>query len=258
MILLVDVGNTRIKWLLWDGEQKRERGELVHRGVAPTTLGERCWGSLERPATVMIANVAGDAIAAALNEWIMRTWSLEARFAATSEAAFGVKNAYTNPRRLGVDRWVALIGARTVTQRSCCIIDCGTATTIDALSATGVHLGGVIFPGAGLMRNALYRNTQQIPTEQGAAVLFGTDTQDCVWGGTVHAMAGAIDRITRRMQATLGDGMCPLLTGGDAESILSHLDGNYVVDRDLIFRGLLVMARNKLKVSLDGDDMYAD
>ncbi len=242
MILLADIGNTRIKWLLWEQGQVRRRGERQHRDVDPRQLGPQLWGQLERPAQVWIANVAGPELAAALSAWIAGAWSLEARFVHTEAAGFGVRCAYAVPSRLGVDRWVAMIGARALTRQACCVVDCGTAITIDALSSAGEHLGGVIFPGARLMREALYRDTRQIPVEAGTVTLFGRDTMDGVWGGTAYAVAAAIDRITRQMAAEMGESTCRLLTGGDAEVLRPYLEGDYRLEPDLIFQGLLVMA----------------
>jgi type III pantothenate kinase len=242
ILLLVDVGNTRLKWILHDGYEIQERGDLIHRGLSRSTLAERCWGTLTPPSLVLIANVAGPEMGATLASWIAQRWSVQARFAVCEAAGFGVKNAYDNPGRLGVDRWVALIGARASTDRPCCVIDCGTAITVDGLDADGTHLGGVIFPGTRLMRDALYRDTRQVPPETGAMALFGKDTQDCVWGGTAHAAAGAIDRITRRMAASMGGEVDRLLTGGDAELLSTQLDGPYRLERDLIFEGLRVIA----------------
>jgi type III pantothenate kinase len=241
-LLLVDVGNTRIKWILRDGDEIQQRGDLIHRGLSRSTLAERCWGTLTPPSLVLIANVAGPEMASTLASWIAQRWSVEARFVVCEVAGFGVKNAYQNPHRLGVDRWVALIGARASTNRPCCIVDCGTAITVDGLEADGTHLGGVIFPGTRLMREALYRNTRQVPPETGTVALFGNDTQDCVWGGTAHAAAGAIDRITRRMEASMGGEIERLLTGGDAERLSTQLDGAYRVEPDLLFEGLRVIA----------------
>ena len=182
-------------------------------------------------------------MAAALQDWMQQVWQLEPRFAVTAAAAFGVTNAYTTPAQMGVDRWVAMIGARARSGRSCCIVDCGTAVTVDALSAEGKHLGGVIFPGVRLMREALYRDTRQIPAEdQGRATVFGQSTRDCVWGGTTYAVAAAIDGITQRMEERLPGEVQRLLTGGDADLLLPYLRGRYQVEPDLIFQGLLVMA----------------
>ncbi len=243
MILLVDVGNTRIKWRLWEQGQTGPGGSLLHKGLALTGLGERLWSDLKRPSQVMIANVAGAAMATALRDWIKQAWQLEPWFAMTAATGFGVSNAYAIPAQMGVDRWVAMIGARAKLGHSCCIVDCGTAVTVDALTAEGQHLGGVIFPGVRLMREALYRDTRQIPAEdQGQPTVFGRSTRDCVWGGTTHAVAAAIDGIAERMEEKLPGETQRLLTGGDADLLLPYLRGRYRLEPELIFQGLLVMA----------------
>lgn len=243
MILLVDVGNTRIKWVLWDGVQYVDQGHLLHKDSNRATLGAQLWAHLERPHRAIIANVVGAEMGVALDHWLRKTWSLQADFVRSQAAGFGVKNAYSAPSQLGVDRWVAMIGAKDLLQQPCCIIDCGTAITIDALSEQGSHLGGVIFPGIRLMRQSLYRDTSQIPEEQSdGVVLLGSSTRECVSGGTVYAVAAAIDGITRRMEETLGQGSQRLLTGGDAETLLPYLQGSYRLEPDLIFHGLQVIA----------------
>jgi type III pantothenate kinase len=243
MMLLVDVGNSRIKWVVWESGRFTRRGALFHRDLDRETLGERLWGDLQRPSRVLIANVAGAQMTTALREWIVRTWGVPVRFAMTEAANFGVRNAYPTPSQMGVDRWVAMVGARARITQACCVVDCGTAITIDALAADGCHLGGVIFPGVQLMREALYRDTRQIPAAVGEVVLFGTTTQDCVWGGVVHAVAAAIDGITAHMmEPTLDQTVCRLLTGGGAETVLPYLQNDYRLEPDLLFHGLLTIA----------------
>jgi type III pantothenate kinase len=243
MILLVDVGNTRIKWLVWDKGQARQRGHRFHQNLTLATLGEQLWGGLERPSQVVIANVAGVEMAEALQAWMRQVWAVEVRFAVSAATGFGVRNAYKVPAQMGVDRWVAMIGARASSAQSCCIVDCGTAITVDALTAEGRHLGGVIFPGMRLMRESLYRDTRQIPAaNDGQATVWGQSTRDCVWGGTTYAVAAAIDGITERMEEALPGAVRRLLTGGDAEVLLPYLRGSYRLEPDLIFHGLLVIA----------------
>ena len=242
-MLLVDVGNTRIKWIIWSAQGVLDRGDLIYKDIAHETLAKRLWAHLQPPSQVLIANVAGPKMRDALAAWIKNAWSIQARFAVSEAAGYGIHNAYARPGDLGVDRWVAMIGAKALSDAHCCIVDCGTAVTIDALNADGSHQGGVIFPGVRLMRQALYRDTQQIPPEDsGQPVFLGKGTQDCVWGGTIYAVAGAIDGITRRMEETLGSVACCFLTGGDGPVLLPHLQRTYRLEPDLIFHGLRVQA----------------
>ena len=241
MILLADVGNSRIKWVVWEGSEFQQRGQACHGAESWTELVERQWRQLPPPQRVLMVSVAGLEARTALAGWIRQIWGIEAQFVTSSAAACGIRNAYVEPERLGADRWVALIAARSLTRQSCYVVDCGTAMTIDALAADGQHLGGVIVPGMRLMREALYRETRQIPPETGEPRLFGQSTRDCVWGGAMYAVASAIDGITDRMIASHGPGP-RLLTGGGAEAVLPFLRGEYRLELDLIFSGLRVIA----------------
>lgn len=241
MILLVDVGNSRIKWMIDERGQFQARGQARHGAENWAEAAARLWGSLERPARAIIVSVAGAEARAGLTHWIGQRWAIEAEFVVSTAVACGVRNAYAEPERLGADRWVAMIAARALTRQSCYVVDCGTAVTIDALAADGRHLGGVIVPGMRLMREALYRDTQQIPPEAGEPRLFGQSTRDCVWGGAAHAVAAAIDGIIERMMA-VGEVGTRVLTGGDAEAVLPRLLGRYRLEPDLIFHGLRVIA----------------
>ena len=241
MMLLADVGNSRIKWVSCEQGEFRQRGQSPHDQESWPELVARLWPEAPRPQRVLIVNVAGPQVRAALTDWIQQAWAIDAEFAVCSAAAFGVRNAYAEPERMGADRWVAMIAARALTQQTCYVVDCGTAVTIDALAADGRHLGGVIFPGTRLMREALYRETRQIPPETGEIRLFGQSTRDGVWGGAAYAVAAAIDGITERMIALHGPGL-RLLTGGGGKAVLPCLQGDYRFEPDLLFLGLRVMA----------------
>ena len=246
MILLADVGNSRIKWISCEQGEFRHRGQARHGQESWAELATRLWQNLPRPERVLMVSVAGHEVRAALTEWIRQRWGIDAECAVATAAAFGIRNAYAEPERMGADRWVAMIAARVLTQtltiqQTCYIVDCGTAVTIDALAADGRHLGGVIFPGTQLMREALYRETRQIPPEPGSPRLFGQSTRDCVWGGTMYAVAAAIDGIIERMVAVHGSGL-RVLTGGGSPALLPHLQGEYQLEPDLLFIGLRVMA----------------
>jgi len=242
VILLADVGNSRIKWAVWECGEFQQRGQACHGAESWTELVERQWRQLPPPQRVLMVSVAGLEARTALAGWIRQTWGIEAQLVTSSAAACGIRNAYAEPERLGADRWVALIAARSLTRQSCYVVDCGTAVTIDALAADGQHLGGVIVPGMRLMREALYRETRQIPPETGEPRLFGQSTREGVWGGALYAVAATIDGITERMIASHGPGV-RWLTGGDAEGVLPYLQAEYQLEPELIFTGLRVIAR---------------
>lgn len=242
MILLADVGNSRIKWVSCERGEFRASGRATHGEESWAELAGRWWADLPRPERVVIVSVAGAEARAGLTGWVRQHWAMEAEFVVSTVAAGGIRNAYAEPERLGADRWVAMIAARALLgPQTCYVVDCGTAVTIDALAADGQHLGGVIVPGIRLMREALYRETRQIPPEAGDARLFGQSTREGVWGGALYAVASAIDGITDRMSASHGLG-ARLLTGGATGVVLPHLQGDYRVEPDLIFTGLRVIA----------------
>ena len=182
-MLLADVGNSRIKWVVDADGRWRVRGQMDHGKIGWAELAQQQWGGLPRPARVLIVSVAGPAVRAALTEWVWQAWGIVAEFVFSTPQACGVRNAYAEPARLGADRWVAMIAARDLARQACYVVDCGTALTLDALAADGQHRGGLIVPGIRLMRQALYRDTRQIPAEEGEPHLFGQSTRNAVWGG---------------------------------------------------------------------------
>lgn len=241
MILLADVGNSRIKWVVYADGKWLLRGQMDHGEMEWAEIAQQQWGALSRPTRVLIVSVAGPVVRAALTEWVGYAWGIEAEFVFSTAQECGVRNAYAQPERLGADRWVAMIAARDLARQACYVVDCGTALTIDALGADGQHQGGLIVPGIRLMRQALYRETRQISPEEGESQLFGKSTRDAVWGGAIYAVAATIDGITERMMAVSGQGI-RFLTGGGAEVILPYLEGSFQLEPDLIFHGLRVIA----------------
>ena len=113
-MLLADVGNSRIKWVSCEQGEFRQRGQSRHDQESWPELIARLWREAPRPQRVLIVNVAGPQVRAALTDWIQQAWAIDAEFAVCSTAAFGVRNAYAEPERMGADRWVAMIAARAL------------------------------------------------------------------------------------------------------------------------------------------------
>jgi len=165
--LLFDVGNTRLKWGVLRNDRIVRAGSIDHdklkqQGFAPLTT--------RLPANVdyvLVSNVAGTAFATRLAGVIGIHCDTDIRFARSEKAAYGVKNGYRQPRHLGVDRWVALVGARVETRSAVCVVDAGTAVTIDAMDKSGQHLGGQIIPGPRLMTTVLSKETNDIGSPTG-------------------------------------------------------------------------------------------
>jgi type III pantothenate kinase len=244
MILLLDVGNSSIKWgVLTDGTVV-PKGSFRHHGGDLVTAMREHWLSLARPERVLVSNVGGPAVAECLETWTKSTWDVRCEFVIPPQAGWGVANAYVEPERLGADRWAALVAVRSQGLVPACIVDCGTAITIDALAATGEHLGGLIIPGVSMMRHALFENTRGIPNEgDGAVALLARSTRDAVTGGTLYAAVAVIDRVTADIAAELREPITAIITGGDAQRVTPLLAANFRHEPALVLEGLAIMAK---------------
>lgn len=236
MILCIDSGNTRLKWGLYAEERWVEQGVLLQAEVA------RLHELVERhrsPLRIMVANVAGPLIAEAIDV-ALRGWQTAPEFVCSKAVAGGVCNSYDNPAQLGVDRWCALIGARSLTQATTVVIGSGTATTIDTLDAEGRFLGGIILPGFELMRASLARNTAQLPLATGEWRDYPRCTDDAIASGCVEAQLGAAERAFARI-ASQPNAAC-LLFGGGAPVLAGRLNCPHRLVENLVLDGLLVLA----------------
>jgi len=241
-MLTVDIGNTNIKWALWDGEAIIHSGSFAYSKQQVQQAFSN-WHELRPGGQVMVACVAGEAVETALTDWMRVHWSLTPVFL-RSTARFGdVINAYPDPTQYGVDRWAALLGARTLTHQPVCIIDAGTAITVDLVGADGRHKGGLIMPGLQMMREALMRGTAGIDQTSGNIRVFADNTADAVSSGTLHMLRAAIIDICSSAANVLGNNMKIIITGGMSEPIVS-LAGmpDMQIEPNLVLLGLRAVA----------------
>jgi type III pantothenate kinase len=244
MILLVDIGNSRIKWECREGGYLSAEGNTLRTSQGLDQAFETMWVDLA-PRRVVVSNVAGEEVAARLTSWCGERWAVMPQFVRTQAEGYGVRNGYEDYRQLGVDRWLALIAAWRRYQDSVCVVDCGTAVTLDALSSSGEHLGGMIMPGLSLMRSSLLRHTKGIRTEdKGRVTPLAFNTRDGVTAGSVYAVAGGVDRFVFELKAHLDEVRC-IITGGDAEYLLSFLTNRFEPIRNLVLQGLAIVAGDK-------------
>ena len=248
MILLMDVGNSRLKWATLRNGHFEHGGAWAHDVEVIKELASAAWGDIDLPEAVFVANVAGEPLRRALNTWIKRRWKLSPEYVSASSEEFGIRNAYAEPARLGIDRWLAILGARELFKGALCVVDCGTALTIDVLAADNRHLGGLIVPGIQLMRDALIGRSEKMRGQLDAAshqqvTLLGTDTGSAVAGGTLYAEVAAVDRILSDLRAELGESLRCVLTGGDAQRLQPLLACPTDYEPDLVLRGLARIAR---------------
>ncbi|MDX9741338.1 MAG: type III pantothenate kinase [Gammaproteobacteria bacterium] len=254
MILLIDAGNSRLKWACMVAGALQPGEPLVRSGNASDDVRSLslAWAPLPAPRRVLMASVLGPDFACELSHCTMDAWSVPVESITAQRTAHGITNAYAEPERLGVDRWLALLAARRTGSGAACVIDCGTAITVDALREDGTHLGGLIMPGLGLMRRMLTQGTRAThlaadEESAGEALPFATDTRSAVFAGTLHAAAGAIDRAVAGMFAGMEGEPQRLITGGDAARLRPLLarPESYELHPELVFEGMMLFAMDE-------------
>jgi type III pantothenate kinase len=247
MTLLIDIGNTRIKFaVLRDGEL-REQQAAVH-GTWSAADCDAAFSALPQPNRVFVSNVGGERIGTIVRDVAIARWGIEPTFVESSAEAAGVRNAYPEVWRLGVDRWLAMIGAYAIHRGAVCVVSIGTAATIDGVDATGRHLGGVIVPGPDLMVDSLLKNTSGIArrAETGSigSDVFADNTLGAIHQGALNAVAALVERAVESMQARHGERPQLVLTGGASVDVGRLIRFPHVAIPDLVLRGLAVIAEN--------------
>lgn len=235
MNLLVDVGNTRVKWVTSTIDGFLSRGVELNAAVSHFKL-VNSWNKLPKPNSAIISCVSADWLFELIRAAALELWPDVSVTRVVSEAcAFGVTNAYRQPEKLGVDRWLAMVAARQYYSLPALIVDCGTAITLDWIDGDGRHLGGMICPGLTLMKQSLSSGTDALAFDHARySPGLSNVTEAAIFSGVLLAVVSLIERVYSgsRQDALL------LITGGDAELISEHLTINSVVDFDLVLRGL--------------------
>jgi type III pantothenate kinase len=246
MMLLVDVGNSRVKWATFDRGQMGVQSAAAYSGWTMDDW-RRALFATPGVESVFVASVAGEASAALLTEAARLETGRPAQFVATRREAGGVRNAYPEPRLLGVDRWLAAIAAYRLARGACCVADVGTAATLDGVASDGQHVGGFIVPGPELMMRSLWGATSDLASHtatSGAAAgaPFADNTRDAIERGCRLAVAAMVDRTVAEMTRLLGSAPVLVLTGGGAPGIESLVETPARPVSDLVLRGLAIVA----------------
>jgi len=246
MILLLDLGNSRIRAAVLENGEMTPLGAIEHRGVG---LGPAVAEAKRFPdgiGRIVVGCVAGPALRQTLAQALQERFGIEAEFIEASRAACGVSNAYPEPERLGADRWADLVAAHARGHEAACIVDAGSALTVDGLIG-GRHVGGLISPGLGLMRSALFQETGNLRSlsEQplsGGTALFANDTHEAIVRGTLLSAVGLIQRCRSELAHQIGRSPELLVTGGDAERLMPLLETSAVHLPWLTLEGLARIA----------------
>lgn len=255
--LLIDAGNTRVKWgwLQRDGSIATGTPH-AHADSATADQLSASWratGPADEPVAIWLCNVAGPAVETALRAQATAAFADDARWhpVAASVAAAGMRNGYRNPMQLGADRWVSAIGARALwPDTPLLVVTAGTATTLDVISADGVFRGGMILPGLSLMTHSLARGTAQlpeVPVITPPLPAWADNTQDAIALGCLSAQCGAIQLAWERLLADLASGTTPatprcILSGGASGALAAALTLPYTRHDNLVLAGLAHLA----------------
>jgi len=256
MKALFDIGNSRIKWARLDRSQNQIEAQLGLHDIGGANHAELSfeemaavnWSGWPQPEQVVVSSVAADEHWRQLQDWCIQHWRQTPVRVTSAAEGYGIRNAYARPEELGSDRWAALVGAHHLLQRETCIIDCGTALTVDFLDAGGQHLGGYIIPGLRLMQQSLAQRTDaiQLLSAAGTGLKQGTEpgksTAECIGHGLLMAVTGLVEGSCKKMEVQVGKPFHCLLTGGNAEQLALCLGEGVQLEPHLVLLGLARIA----------------
>jgi len=244
MNLLIDIGNSRIKWGI-DKNGVIKTGQPIDYKQADfrNEVHRHCL-KLEAPQLLAISTVSAKEIAIQIIEIAKSLWpDINVLMAKSLATSCFVKNAYHQADKLGVDRWLGLIALQHYYPGNSCMVDCGTAITIDCLDASGQHLGGLISPGLQLMKHSLYQGTESLSfVHQNYSVGLSSCTESAIYSGILYAAVGLIEKAIN----DLCNCQTLVLTGGNAELLAQYLAIDSIIDPDLVLKGLSLFSKEEI------------
>ena len=272
MTLLVDAGNSAIKWaqMAADGQLHKPQRQL-HRGIVgiAAQLADQWRNTVARGSSVVGCNVASAEVIAAVEEAARMLQLQPVRWVRSQrrfDGAIALTNGYRDPAQLGADRWHCLLGACWAMNvrgapRSFVVVNAGTATTVDCVEVeegdavtpkfAGKFIGGVIAPGVRLMLESLTQRTAGLPpvdVDHSAKVVeFPDNTDAAIVTGVLDAQAGLVYRIWHRFAVHMIVEPALVLTGGNAELLSTRLLMRADIEHNLVLRGLALRAQSDTK-----------
>ncbi len=246
-VLLIDAGNTRLKWG-WLSDTG-----IVKGGEVENPAGSGGWDiptGKTHPSRVVVACVAADEVREYLTGWSQRKFGIAAEYLSSPAAGWGITNAYQDAARLGIDRWAAMIAAFREYSDNLCVVDAGSALTLDFVRADGRHQGGYIVPGLNRLPQCLIETTSlqpgACPGEGTGQRSPGTSTTDCIRHGALQMLCGMIETGLQQYERQVGTPVRCILTGGDAAQLAAALEIVCELEPDLVLQGIGLMAGNKV------------
>lgn len=240
MYLLIDLGNTRLKWV--QATAADAWSELTEVDAQASETWHSLFYALEQPKRVLACSVGTPHIRDFLSRAAFDMWNIEIEWLTVTREALGVENRYRNLAQQGPDRWAAVLGARSLyPDQALVVASAGTALTVEAVTDDGLYLGGTIQPGYRLMKQSLNQGTARLPLADGYFHDYPTSTEDAIETGCLTALAGSVQAMLRRLQMR-ADAPRVLLSGGDAERLSGHLDMPHTLVDNLVLHGLAALA----------------
>ncbi len=243
MNILIDIGNTRLKWCVDENGFLNTADPITYKQNNYIKQLQKKWVTLAAPDLLAISSVSSTKIVFHIKQLAKQLWpTIKVKIAESSAHGFSVCNAYQQPETLGVDRWLGLIALRHYYPGNSCLVDCGTAITIDCLNHQGKHLGGVICPGIQLMRHSLFQGTEDLSVDTDSYPLGLADfTESAIFTGTLFAAAGLIEKTIKQLCHC----QIHVFSGGDAALLANYVDIEAVLDYDIVLKGLSLFCREE-------------
>jgi len=245
MTLTIDIGNTRVKWVLYQGALVQADGVFCY---TPDTFSADVTDAKMpfKGAEVLVSNVSGGNVERLLREILEVSECKKYSYAQTKQKQCGVVNSYTDFSQLGIDRWLAMIAGFNHKDRlpgeAVCVIDCGTAVTLDVVDGRGRHLGGLIMPGLAIMQSMLMRETSNIDSfnvAKGVSSMHLEKATDiAISQGCAQILVGGLDAMISRYSGEQGKNMLCLIAGGDGAWVAKSLTVENVYEPLLVNKGL--------------------
>lgn len=243
-IFAIDSGNSFVKWGFYKDARWLAQGKIDYKSIS--CLRNEL-NKFPMPDVIIISHVARRETRTEIRNMTSH-WDSQIIWLQSSLSLCGVVNGYLNPMQLGSDRWAALIAAWGIQREACLVINVGTAVTIDALSDSGQFLGGIILPGAHLMRNSLHAETQLSSMKAGVYEDFPGDTNNAIQSGIIQCLVGAIERmhdlLSKRICYTVKN--C-IISGGGAPLLLPFIKFPIDMIDNLVLEGLILIAKDHLR-----------
>lgn len=261
MILLLDIGNTRIKWAMVKDQTWLQEGYLPLHEIEKLP---RMWQQLDHPEKIFASNVASELISQQLENFAQTCFSRSIYWLTVNQTCCGVTH-FCEPEgeegktTLGTDRWAAMIAAHHLYPGHKIIVGVGTAMVVEALTAQGEFLGGLILPGIHALQAVLKTSTARVVFDSGQYQAFPKNTGDAVYTGIITGLSSTVNTMVNRLAdhcSVSKSEIKGIISGGDANAVLSYLDLPFDYVNTLVLQGLLIIAQNDKAVWQRLDKSY--